>query len=110
MHPSTNQTLQNQLVNLCLDFDSIIPPFRNPLKGAKIEPLSNYIPKEKLDELNKVLSDSASSQYQKDSMRRHISGSCHSCGKMPNQVVKYRIYGVTVIERYCDECLARMQT
>jgi len=29
-------------------------------------------------------------------------------GKIPTKIVKYRIFGVIKIEKYCDECLARM--
>ena len=87
----------------------LIPPFRNIRLKKTVEPLSNYVTQQKLDELKAVMDNPALSQYQKDMMRRHISGSCHSCGGMPDRVLKYKMHGVTVIERYCDECLNTVQ-
>jgi hypothetical protein len=84
----------------------LIPPFRNTLKRATIEPL--IIQQEKLDELKNTLADPRSTECRKNNVMREISGSCHSCGLFPSQVVKYRMHGMIVVERYCDECLARI--
>jgi hypothetical protein len=84
----------------------IIPSFRN-LKNAKIEPL--IIPHEKLQELKTVLANTKSPETHKAVMMRQISGSCLVCGRLPSHIAKYRIYGATVIEKYCDECLIRMK-
>jgi hypothetical protein len=84
----------------------IIPPFRNTLKNATIEPLN--LPQEKLDELKAVSADPRSPELRKSIMLRQISGSCLVCGKLPSHIAKYRLFGVTVIEKYCDQCLARI--
>jgi hypothetical protein len=75
------------------------------VKGI-IEPL--IIPQEKLDELKAVLENPKSPELHKNTMMRHI-GACLVCGQMARKIVKYRISGVIKIEKYCDECLARMQ-
>ena len=86
----------------------LIPPFRNTLKRAKIEPL--MIPQEQLDEFKAVLADPSWSDSHKSMMMRKLTGSCHSCGQMVTQIATYRKYGLTVIEKYCDECLRRTHT
>jgi hypothetical protein len=78
------------------------------LKRAKIEPL--IIPQEQLDEFKAVLADPSWSDSHKSMMMRKLTGSCHSCGQMVTQIATYRKYGATIIEKYCDECLGRMQT
>jgi hypothetical protein len=80
----------------------LIPPFHN-LKRAKIEPL--IIPQEKLEELKTLIQDPKLADIRKSVMMRQISGTCMVCGKMPSQIAKYRMYGATVIEKYCNECL-----
>jgi hypothetical protein len=74
----------------------------------EIEPLN--LPQEKQDELKIILADSKLSEYQKNTKKRQISGSCCIDGKIPTKIVKYRRYGAIVVEKYCDECLERMQT
>jgi hypothetical protein len=85
----------------------LIPPFSNTLNRAKIEPL--MISQEQLDELKAVLADPSLSYSHKSMMMRKLTGSCHSCGQMAMQIATYRKYGLTVIEKYCDECLRRTQ-
>jgi hypothetical protein len=85
------------------------------VKGI-IEPL--IIPQEKLDELKAVLENPKSPELHKNTMMRHIGaclvcrhvGACLVCRQMATQIVIYRMFGVTKIEKYCDECLERMQT
>lgn len=84
----------------------LIPPFRNTLKHATIEPL--IIPKELLDELKTVLANPKKPDLHKFLMMHRISGTCSVCGKLPSHIAKYRVHGIEVIERYCDECLARI--
>jgi hypothetical protein len=86
----------------------LIPPFHNNLNHAKIEPLN--LPQEKLDELKTILADPKKPDLHKHMMKRSNSGTCLICGQMPSHIAKYRMYGAIVIERYCNECLARMQT
>ncbi len=87
--------------------DLIIPPSNN-LKRARIEPL--IIEKEKLEQLKKVLANPKLPELRKSIMKRQISGTCLVCGNLPSHIAKYRIYGATIIEKYCDECLRRTQT
>ena len=84
----------------------IIPPSNN-LKNAKIEPL--IIPQEKLQELKAVLADPKLADVRKSFVMSRISGHCLVCGSMPTKIAKYRLFGVIKIERYCDECLARIK-
>jgi hypothetical protein len=83
------------------------PPFRN-LENATIEPL--IIPDEKLQELKTVLANPKLPDAHKSFMMSRISGHCLVCGKLPSRIAKYRVYGVTVIEKYCENCLARINT
>ena len=68
-----------------------------------IEPL--IIPQEKLEQLKKIM-DSNLSEIQKKNTRRQISGTCSLCNKVPTKITKHRRFGVIVVEKYCDECLA----
>jgi hypothetical protein len=74
----------------------------------EIEPLNSYVSQEKLDELKAVFENSKLSEYQKNNRKCQISGSCCIDGKIPTKIVKYRTYGAIIIEKYCDECLARI--
>jgi hypothetical protein len=76
------------------------------LKNAKIEPL--IIPQEKLDELKVVMENPKKTDISKSTIMRKVTGACHSCGEMATQIATYRKYGLTVIEKYCDQCLARI--
>ena len=75
-------------------------------RKINIEPF--IIPQEKLDELKAVLEDPTSPEIKKNTMLRH-TGACLACGKMASKIVKYRMFGITKIEKYCDDCLARKQ-
>jgi hypothetical protein len=76
------------------------------LKHAKIEPL--IIPEEKLQELKAVLADPKLADVRKSFVMRRISGTCLVCGQMPSYLATYKMLGITRIEKYCDECLARI--
>jgi hypothetical protein len=73
LHQKLN-TIQ-KLAFLKLIVIEIFPPFRNRLKGAKIEPL--IIPQEQLDEFKAVLADPSWSDSHKSMMMRKLTGSCH---------------------------------
>jgi len=75
------------------------------MKHATIEPL--IIPQDKLDELKAVLADPKSPDFRKSVIKKQISGTCLVCGKVPSHIAKYRMDGVIVIEKCCDECLDR---
>jgi hypothetical protein len=70
-----------------------------------IEPL--IIPQDKLDELKAVLANPKLPDLRKNTMKRQISGTCLVCGNLPSHIAKYRRFGVTIVEKYCDECLYR---
>jgi hypothetical protein len=70
------------------------------LKRTKIEPF--IIPQEKLDELKAILEDPKLGDYQKNTMMRKI-GACLVCGQIATKIIKYRMLGITKIEKYCDE-------
>ena len=78
------------------------------MKNGKIEPL--IIEKEKLQELKEVLANPKLPDARKSFVMRNISGSCSICGKLPSHIATYRKYGAIIIEKYCDGCLARVQT
>jgi hypothetical protein len=86
----------------------LIIPQSNNLKHATIEPL--IIPQEKLDELKTVLANPKLADVRKSFMMSRISGHCLVCGNLPSHIAKYRMNGITKIEKYCNECLERMQT
>ena len=88
--------------------DLVIPSHHALNSKAKIEPL--IIPQEKLDELKTVLENPKLADARKSFVMRRISGTCVICGQMPSQIAIYRKYGAIIIERYCDECLARINT
>ena len=83
--------------------DSNIPSHHALNSKTKIEPL--IIPQEKLEVLKAVLADPKKPSMHKSFVMRQISGTCMVCGQMPSQIAKYRMYGATIIEKYCDECL-----
>ena len=90
-------------------FDPISSIDSIDFKSNQIEPL--IIPQEKLDELKTVLANPKLADVHKHTVMRQISGTCHSCGeKIPLHIVKYRMRGITVIEKYCDDCLRRFNT
>jgi hypothetical protein len=66
------------------------------------------LPQEKLDELKTALANPKLGSVQKNSMLRH-TGACLVCGQMATKIIKCRMFGVTVIQKYCDDCLARRQ-
>jgi hypothetical protein len=72
----------------------------------KIEPF--IIPPDKLEELKTRLANPNLSEIIKTAMIRDI-GACLVCRQMATKIVKYRMSGITKIEKYCDECLERMQ-
>ena len=76
------------------------------MKRAKIEPF--IIPQEKQDQVKTLLENPKSPELRKKMMMRNV-GACLVCRKMATKIVKYRMFGVTKIEKYCDECLARIK-
>jgi hypothetical protein len=86
----------------------LIPPFRKKLKNATIQPLN--LSQEKLDELKAIMEKPNMADIRKSTIMRQVTGACHSSGQMATQIATYRKYGAIVIEKYCDQCLARINT
>ena len=72
----------------------------------KIEPF--IIPQEKQDQVKAVLENPKLPELHKKLMMRNV-GACLVCRKMATKIVKYRMFGMIKIEKYCDECLERMK-
>jgi hypothetical protein len=73
-----------------------------------IEPL--IIPQKQLDELKVIMTDPKLPDMTKTNFLRQVTGgACHSCGSIPDKLVKYHRSGITVIEKYCNNCLTRMK-
>lgn len=71
---------------------------------AIIEPF--IIPQDKLNELKAVLANPKKGNLEKETVLRQ-TGACLVCGEMAKKLVKYRMFGITKIEKYCDECLSK---
>ena len=95
----------------------VIPPTYPPVndllklkfRGATVEPLSNYIPQQKLDELAAALDNPDLSHAQKKFAKRKISGMCSMCDNVPTKMLKYKRSGMIIVERYCDDCLGTIR-
>ena len=74
-----------------------------------IEPLN--IPQDKLDELKALFANPKQPDLHKSVVLKKVSGgACLSCGSIPSHIVKYKVYGMTKIEKYCQSCLERLVT
>ena len=66
------------------------------------------ISKEQLRDFRNLLSDPRISQkIKKRFMLEKASGYCSMCGDIATQIASYNMDGATLIEKYCDACLAR---
>ena len=66
------------------------------------------ISKEQLRDFRKLLSDPRTSQkIKKRFMLEKASGYCSMCGDIATQIASYDMDGATLVEKYCDACLAR---
>ena len=80
------------------------PPFHS-LKNATIEPI--IIPEEKLQVLQAVWDNPKMPDLRKSYMMSRIAGHFLVCGNLPSHIAKYRMNGITKIEKYCNDCLER---
>ena len=73
-------------------------------RPISIEPL--IIPPEKMERLKTILAkqDTTNSQTIKTELGK-VSGKCTKCAWLASTILKYKVQGVIIIERYCDECL-----
>ena len=66
------------------------------------------ISKEQLRDFRNLLSDPRTSQkIKKRFMLEKASGYCSMCGEIATQIASYNMDGATLVEKYCDACLAR---
>ena len=79
----------------------------NPKAKPKptIQPMD--ITSESLQRLEKIMSSPRISPFKKDKLIKAITGSCCTCGCVATKMATYKMNGATLIEKYCDACLAR---
>jgi len=65
------------------------------------------IPSESLQRLDRILSSPTISPYRKDKLVKEIAGYCSVCGGVATQIANYQMVDATLVEKYCDTCLAR---
>jgi hypothetical protein len=66
-----------------------------------------YITSESLQRLEKIMSSPRISPDKKDKLIKAITGYCSMCGDIATQIASYNMEGATLVEKYCDTCLAR---
>ncbi len=66
------------------------------------------ISKEQLRDFRNLLSDPRTSQkIKKRFMVDKAGGYCSVCSEIATQIASYNMVGATLVEKYCDACLAR---
>ena len=68
---------------------------------------SMNITSDSLQRLEKIMSSPRISPFKKDKLIKAITGSCCTCGCVATKMATYKMNGATLIEKYCDACLAR---
>lgn len=64
--------------------------------------------KEQLREFRDIISNPRKSQNTKKRfMVEKAGGYCSMCGDIATQIASYDLIGATLVEKYCDNCLAR---
>jgi len=86
--------------------------YGNNPNGNKHRPTPTLRPinisKEQLRDFRNLLSDPRTSQkIKKRFMLEKASGYCSMCGDIATQIASYNMDGATLVEKYCDACLAR---
>jgi hypothetical protein len=76
-----------------------------PKPKPTIQPMD--ITSESLEKLEKIMSSPRISPYKKDKLIKTITGYCCTCGYVATKIATYKMNDVTLIEKYCDTCLAR---
>jgi hypothetical protein len=62
---------------------------------------------ESLEKLNRIMSSARISPDKKDKLIKAITGYCCSCGSTATKIATYKMNDATLIEKYCDTCLAK---
>jgi hypothetical protein len=64
--------------------------------------------KEQLKEFQDIISNPRTSQHSKKRfMVEKAGGYCSMCGDIATQIASYDLVDATLVEKYCDNCLAR---
>jgi len=67
------------------------------------------IPKDRLDKLNKMLESNRSRVMKDLAIRQTAGGRCCRCELVPTKIVKYKLQGITLAERYCTSCFDKVK-
>ena len=82
------------------------PHRNNHRRTPTLRPVN--ISKEQLRDFRTLLSDPRTSQnIKKRFMVDKAGGYCSMCGDIATQIASYNMDGATLVEKYCDTCLAR---
>jgi len=72
------------------------------------------ISSESLTKLQSIISSKKITPWKKEQAVKHKAGGlCARCGSyecIPTQIATYEVTGITVLEKYCDECLELIPT
>jgi mono/diheme cytochrome c family protein len=64
---------------------------------------------DKLKFIQQKLTRPTLSQFQKRQyLRRFIGGHCAVCHEVPTKIASYDMGGISLIEKYCDKCIAKV--
>ena len=86
--------------------------YGNNPRNNKDRPTPTVRPVNRSDELLKVLQDTISNPRKSQSVKKRFmagkaGGYCSVCGDIATQIASYNMVGATLVEKYCDTCLAR---
>ncbi len=64
---------------------------------------------DKLEFIRQKLALPTLSQYQRrEYLRRIIGGHCAICHDVPTKIASYDMGGISLIEKYCDKCIGKI--
>jgi mono/diheme cytochrome c family protein len=64
---------------------------------------------DKLKFIEQKLAQPSLSQYQKRGyLRRFLGGHCAICHEVPTKIASYDMGGISLIEKYCDKCIVKI--
>jgi hypothetical protein len=86
--------------------------YGNNPRSNKDKPTPTVRPVNRSDELLKVLQDIISNPRKSQNVKKRFmvgkaGGYCSVCGDIATQIASYNMVGATLVEKYCDICLAR---
>jgi len=82
------------------------PRSSKPRPTPTLQPV--YISEEQLKDFRDLISNPRTSRdIKKRFMVEKAGGYCSVCGDIATQIASYNMVGATLVEKYCDTCLAR---